>query len=126
MKENHKNSKWHVLYRKPRHEVKALERLAQNGFEVYRPMKKTEKKRAIPLTVPSVLNYIFWLGKPVIIRDTEIDTLKGIISKDKAQEFEVRELKIGDEIDINKGKIKAKKAIIKSISNNIIKAELVN
>lgn len=148
MEDNHQNSLWHVLYTKPRHEVKALERLAQNGFEVYCPMKTTlkqwsdrkkkvsepllpsyifikitEKKRAIPLLDPSVLNYIFWLGKPAIIRDNEIDTLKGIISKDKVQEFEVRNLKTGDEIEIEK--IKEKKAIIKSISNNYIKAELI-
>ena len=112
MKETIQNSKWHVLYTKPRHEIKALERLAQKGFEVYCPMKTTlkqwsdrkkkvsepllpsylfikttEKKRAIPLTDPSVLNYIFWLGKPAIVRDSEIDALKGIITKDKAQEF---------------------------------------
>ena len=149
MEDNHQNSRWHVLYTKPRHEIKALERLAQIGFEVYCPMKTTlkkwsdrkkkvsepllpsyifikttEKKRQTPLADPSVLNYIFWLGKPAIIRDTEIDTLKGIVSKGKAQVFEVRKLKVGDEIDINKGKTKLKKAIIKSVSNNIIKAEL--
>ncbi len=149
MENNHQNSRWHVLYTKPRHEVKALERLVQNGFEVYCPMKTTlkqwsdrkkkvsepllpsyifikttEKKRATPLTDPSVINYIFWLGKPAIIRDIEIDTLKGIISKDKVQDFEVRELKLGDEIEINKGQIKGKNATIKSISNNYIKAEL--
>ena len=149
MKETDQNSKWHVLYTKPRHEIKALERLTQNGFEVYCPMKTTlkqwsdrkkkvstpllpsylfikttEKKRAIPLTDPSVLNYIFWLGKPAIIRESEIDTLKGIITKDKAQEFEIRPLKVGDEIDIIKGQIKGKNASIKSISNNYIKAEL--
>ena len=149
MKESSQNSNWYVLYTKPRHEIKALERLAQNGFEVYCPMrttlkqwsdrkkkvsepllpsyifiKTTEKKRTLPLKDPSVLNYIFWLGKPAIIRDDEIDTLKGIISKDKAQEFGVRKLKIGSEIVINKGQIKSKKAIVKTISNNYIKAEL--
>ena len=149
MKDNHQKSKWHVLYTKPRHEIKALERLVQNGFEVYCPMqttlkqwsdrkkkvsepllpsyifiKTTEKKRAIPLTDPSVLNYIFWLGKPAIVRESEIDTLKGIISKDKVQEFEVRKLKVGDEIDIIKGQIREKKATINHISNNYIKAEL--
>tara|TARA_X000000950_G_scaffold119545_1_gene149782 strand:+ start:1571 stop:2068 length:498 start_codon:yes stop_codon:yes gene_type:complete len=149
MEDNHQNSRWHVLYTKPRHEIKALERLVQNGFEVYCPMKTTlkqwsdrkkkvsepllpsyifikttEKKRAIPLTDPSVLNYIFWLGKPAIVRESEIDTLKGIISKDKVQEFEVRKLKVGDEIDIIKGQIREKKATIKHISNNYIKAEL--
>ena len=149
MNEPIQNSKWHVLYTKPRHEIKALERLAQKGFEVYCPMKTTlkqwsdrkkkvsapllpsyifikitEKKRAIPLTDPSVLNYIFWLGKPAIVRDSEIDTLKGIIFKDKVQEFEIRKLKIGDEIDINKAKIKVEKAIVKSVSNNYVKVEL--
>ena len=150
MKESIQNSKWHVLYTKPRHEIKALERLAQNGFEVYCPMKKTlkqwsdrkkkvsepllpsyifikttEKKRAIPLKDPSVLNYIFWLGKPAIVRESEIDALKGIISKDKIQEFEIRQLNIGDKIQINNGQIKSKKAAIKFISNNYITAELI-
>ncbi len=149
MKETNQNSKWHVLYTKPRHEIKALERLTQNGFEVYCPMKTTlkqwsdrkkkvsepllpsylfikitEKNRALPLKDNSVLNYIFWLGKPAIVRESEIDALKGIITKDKAQEFEIRPLKVGDEIDIIKGQVKGKNATIKSISNNYIKAEL--
>ena len=149
MKETIQNSKWHVLYTKPRHEIKVLERLAQNGFEVYCPMKTTikqwsdrkkkvsepllpsymfiktrEKNRPQPLKDPSVLNYIFWLGKPAIIRDIEIDTLKGIVSKDKVQEFEVRKLIIGSEIVINKGQIKNMNAIVKTISNKYVKAEL--
>ena len=44
MEDDHQNSKWHVLYTKPRHEIKALERLVQNGFEVYCPMKTTLKQ----------------------------------------------------------------------------------
>ena len=57
-------------------------------------------------------------------RHHEIDTLKGLISKDKAQEFEVRKLKIGNEITINKGLIKGKNAKIKTVSNNYVTAEL--
>ena len=149
MNEPIQNSKWHVLYTKPRHEIKALERLAQNGFEVYCPMKTTlkqwsdrkkkvsepllpsyifikttEKDRATPLKDPSVLNYIFWLGKPAIVRDKEIDTLKGIINKEKVQEFEIRKLKIGREIVIKKGLIKSENAVVKSVSNNHVTAEL--
>ena len=149
MEGNHQNSKWHVLYTKPRHEIKALERLAQNGFEVYCTMKTTlkqwsdrkkkvsepllpsylfikttEKNRPQPLKDPSVLNYIFWLGKPAIVRESEIDTLKGIVSRDKVQEFEVRKLKIGSEIVINKGLIKSKNAVVKTVSNNYVTVEL--
>jgi transcription antitermination factor NusG len=149
-KETIQKSKWHVLYTKPRHEIKALERLAQNGFEVYCPMKTTlkqwsdrkkkvsepllpsyifikttEKEREIPLKDPSVLNYIFWLGKPAIVRDSEINTLKGIINKEKVQEFEIIKLKTGDKIEIKKGLIKSKNAIIKTVSNNYVTAELI-
>jgi transcription antitermination factor NusG len=150
MKETIQKSKWHVLYTKPRHEIKALERLAQNGFEIYCPMKTTlkqwsdrkkkvsepllpsyifikttEKEREIPLKDPSVLNYIFWLGKPAIVRDSEINTLKGIINKEKVQEFEIIKLKTGDKIEIKKGLIKSKNAIIKTVSNNYVTAELI-
>ena len=87
-------------------------------------IKTTEKNRFLALKDPSVLNYLFWLGKPAIVRDSEIDALKGIITKDKAQEFEIKQLSIGDKIDVNKGQIKSKNAIIKTISNNYINAEL--
>ena len=86
--------------------------------------KRQEKEREIPLKDPSVLNYIFWLGKPAIVRESEIDTLKGIINKEKVQEFEITKLKTGDKIEIKKGLIKSKNAIIKTISNNYVTAEL--
>ena len=43
----------------------------------------------------------------------------------KVQEFEIRQLNIGDKIDVNKGQIKSKNAIIKTISNNYLTAELI-
>ena len=55
-------SKWHVLYTKPRHEIKALERLAKKGFEVYCPMKTTLKQwsdRKKKVSVPLLPSYIF-------------------------------------------------------------------
>jgi len=144
-----KYNNWYALYTKSKHEKKASERLSNEGFEVFCPMVKTikqwsdrKKKVSIPLipsyifikvdeknkskvlTDPSVLNYVYWLNKPAIIRDEEIDRLKGIISNDKIQEFEIRNLNIGDKINIDKGFIKEKNAIIKKVSNNNIYVEL--
>ena len=62
MKESTQNSNWHVLYTKPRHEIKTLERLAQNGFEVYCPMKTTLKQwsdRKKKVSEPLLPSYIF-------------------------------------------------------------------
>ena len=96
-------NQWHVLYTKPRNEKKVVERLSQNGFEVYCPLVKTlrqwsdrKKKVQIPmfpsyifaftneaerqqlLMDPGVLNFVFWLGKPAIVRDHEMEAIKQI------------------------------------------------
>ena len=143
------NRKWHAVYTKPRHEKKALERLSINGFEVFCPMTITlkqwsdrkkkistplipsyifvhvnEKEKSKVLEDPSVLNYIYWLGKPAIIRDYEIKRLKGLISKEKMQEFEIKKLKIGEKISITKGYLKDENATIKKVNNKNIYVEL--
>ena len=143
------NRKWHAVYTKPRHEKKALERLSINGLEVYCPMTITikqwsdrkkkirtplipsyifvhvnEKEKSKVLKDPSVLNYIYWLGKPAIIRDYEIESLKGLISKEKMQEFEIKKLKIGEKISVSKGNLKYENATIKKVNNNNVHVEL--
>ena len=144
-----KNRRWHAVYTKPRHEKKALERLSINGFEVFCPMTITikqwsdrkkkistplipsyifvyvnEKEKSKVLEDPSVLNYIYWLGKPAIIRDHEIERLKGLISKEKMQEFEIKKLKIGEKISISKGYLKDENATIKKVNKNNVHVEL--
>ena len=143
------NRKWHAVYTKPRHEKKALERLSIKGYEVFCPMtisikqwSDRKKKISTPLIPsyifvhvneiekskvledPSVLNYIYWLGKPAIIRDYEIERLKGLISKEKMQEFEIKKLKIGEKISITKGYLKDENATIKKVNNKNIYVEL--
>ena len=71
-----------------------------------------------------MLNYIYWLGKPAIIRDYEIERLKGLISKEKMQEFEIKKLKIGEKISLSKGYLKDENAIIKKVNNNNVHVEL--
>ena len=143
------NRRWHAVYTKPRHEKKALERLSINGFEVFCPMTNTikqwsdrkkkittplipsyifvhvnEKEKSKILEDPSVLNYIYWLGKPAIIRDYEIERLKGLFSKEKMQEFEIKKLKIGEKISLSKGYLKDENATIKKVNNNNVHVEL--
>ena len=144
-----KHNNWYALYIKSKHEKKATERLSNEGFEVFCPMVKTikqwsdrKKKVSIPLipsyifikvddknrskvlTDPSVLNYVYWLSNPAIIRDEEIDRLKGVISNEKILEFEIRSFNVGDKINIDKGFIKEKNAIIKKRTNNNVYVEL--
>lgn len=94
---------WHAIYTKPRSEKKVAERLSGEDFEVYCPMIKTlrqwsdrKKKVLLPLFPGyvfvrvskadhprvlqdyGVLNFVYWLGKPAIVRENEIAAIKEI------------------------------------------------
>ncbi len=97
--------KWLVLYTKARHEKKVAKKLEEAGFEVFCPTVTSlrtwsdRKKRVqIPLfksyffihieeeerqTVfqyPGLVRYLFWLGKPAVVRDVEIKAIRDFIN----------------------------------------------
>ncbi len=133
---------WFALYTKPKFEKKVADKLAQSGIEVYCPMvtqikqwsdrkKKTEtplipsyvfvnieeKNRNDVFEVPGVVRYLFWLGKPAIVRDEEILTLKEGL-KENVSSVEIAEYKTGDTINISDGPFKGKEGTIKQVSRN--------
>ncbi|WP_298222690.1 UpxY family transcription antiterminator [Flavobacterium sp.] len=133
---------WYVIYTKPRNEKKVAERLQQIGITVYCPMitmvkqwSDRKKKVQVPLLnsyvfvsledkerekvfeVSGVVRYLFWLGKPAIVRDEEINALKEGL-KDTMTSFEVKGIKVGDLMPIPSGPFQGKEGIIKQISKN--------
>ena len=125
---------WFVLYTKPRTEKKVVDRLEKLGLTVYCPMtiqlkqwSDRKKKVEVPLLnsyvfvnlpeadrnlvfeVPGIVRYLFWLGKPAIVRDQEIKTLQNWLSHDFAQ-LEVCALKPGDTIMLQEGAFKNQEA----------------
>ncbi len=92
---------WYVLYTNPRHEKKVSEQLTKKGIETYCPVyttlvqwsdrkKKVEKplfnsyvfvrledhEREKVFIVPGIVRYLYWLGKPAIIKEEEIEQIK--------------------------------------------------
>ena len=92
---------WYAIYTKPRNEKKVVANIQSLGIEAYCPTisvvkqwsdrKKTiiqpllssyvfvkldEKDRSLVFQVPGVVRYLFWLGKPAIVREQEIQAMK--------------------------------------------------
>lgn len=92
---------WYAVYTKPRWEKKVAELLTRKGIENYCPLNKVLKqwhdRRKIveePLFTSyvfvyisqtemtevrhtgGILNFVYWLGKPAVIRDEEIKTIQ--------------------------------------------------
>ena len=132
---------WYALYTKPRKEQKVAQQLEQLGFVVYLPLKVEvrqwsdrkkkvisplftsyvfiqieESKRSDVFVIDGVLNYVFWLGKPAIIRSQEIELMRTEIEKPNHEVF-VTNLEPGEQILLKDGIFKGQEAFIQHISN---------
>lgn len=132
---------WYALYTKPRKEQKVAQQLEQLGFVVYLPLKVEvrqwsdrkkkvisplftsyvfiqieESKRSDVFVIDGVLNYVFWLGKPAVIRSQEIELMRTEIDKPNNEVFVTR-LEAGEQILLKDGIFKGQEAFIQHISN---------
>ena len=140
--------KWFVLYTKPNHELKVAEGMSSIGIQAYCPTftqikqysdrKKKIEKPLLPsyvlvqlseedrqkvFSIPGVVRYLFWLGKPAVVREEEIDLLKknltGIFD-----EARISKLSIGKEYTIPSGPLKGQSGIIKNVLKNKLRLKL--
>lgn len=137
---------WYVLYVQSRKEKKVAEMLGELQIEVYCPLvkeirqwsdrKKTiesplfksyvfvrllDKDRQSVFAVPGVVRYLFWLGKPAMVRDVEIDTIKCWLEDDRVEEVTLSKLVPGNELNIKNGILKDHKAIIQEVGKRRVR-----
>jgi transcriptional antiterminator RfaH len=133
---------WFALYTKPRNEKRVAENLAALGIEAYCPLVITikqwsdrKKKVASPLIpsyvfvkieeanrkdvfqVAGVVQYVFWLGKPAIIKPSEIEALKTQLSAPVIK-VDIETWIPNTEVQIKEGPFKNQMAEVDKISAN--------
>lgn len=102
--------KWYAVYTKPRWEKKIDTRLIKKGIESWCPLQKVERQwtdrkkiiedplfksyvfvridvseRSEVLMTDGVLNFVYYLGKPAVIRDEEVNNIKMYLSEKDAR-----------------------------------------
>jgi transcriptional antiterminator RfaH len=132
---------WYALYTKPKNEIKVTEKLLQLGIDAYCPTISTvkqwsdrKKKVLLPLlssyifvhlnekdrntvfSVPGIVRYVYWLGRPAVIRDIEIQTLKDWLAKGN-QNIISKAIEPGDKIKIESGVFAGQEAVLKEQSS---------
>ena len=135
---------WYALYIKPRKEQKVAQQLEQLGFTIYLPLKTEirqwsdrkkkvispmfssyvfiqieESKRQEVFIIDGVLNYVFWLGKPAVIRDEEMEVMRREIDQPNSDIF-VTAIQPGEKIKLQDGVFKGQEATVEYISNQKI------
>lgn len=134
---------WYVVYTKPKWEKKVADKLNQLGIECYCPLitqikqwsdrkKKIEaplfnsyvfvqledSDRNLVFQVAGVVRYLFWLGKPAIVKDQEIEAIKNSLKVTNISEVTVSALQVGDKIKLESGAFINQNAIVQEVSNN--------
>lgn len=132
---------WFVVYTKPKWEKKVAEKLNQIGIECYCPLitqvkqwSDRKKKIEVPLfnsyvfvhladtdrnsvfQIPGVIRYLFWLGKPAIVRDEEIDIIKTNLKSPNISDISVSTIQVGDRIKLDSGAFTNQNAIVQEVS----------
>ncbi|HUB62638.1 MAG TPA: UpxY family transcription antiterminator [Puia sp.] len=137
---------WYAVYTKPRWEKKVYSRLAENGFEAYCPLNRVRKRWSDRLKwveeplfksyvfvkvaeeeaarvrlVNGVVNFVYWLGKPAIIKNKEIEVIHKFLSEYDEIQVVPLELTTDSRITIVQGALMDKKATVVKVLNNKVR-----
>ncbi len=135
---------WYVLYTKPKNEKKTAQLLQEKQITVYCPIQETikqwsdrkkkvaeplfrsyifvhlenyEKEQVEVLTTPGAVRFLWWLGKPGIVRDEEIQGIQEFLNQYKGSRIVVS-VKPGDDVRITEGPFKEQSGKLIQVKGN--------
>jgi transcription antitermination factor NusG len=138
--------KWFAIYTRPRWEKKVNHLLLQKGIEVYCPLNKVRRKwsdriktveeplfksyvfvkvadedRTKVRMTDGVVNFVYWDGKPAIIKEKEIQTIKRFLDEYENVEVVKMELNEGDRVQVVAGPMMDQEGKVMEVKNKVAK-----
>jgi transcription termination/antitermination protein NusG len=143
------NKHWIAVYTRPRWEKKVSQLLTNKNVENYCPLNKvvrqwSDRKKVVlePLftsyvfvnagideylsikKTDGVINFVYWLGKPAIIKNTEIESIKSFLTDYTDVELEKIDVNINEEVKIIHGPLFSMKGKVIEVQFNYVKVML--
>ncbi len=141
--------KWYAIYTRPRWEKKVADLLTKRKVENFCPLNKVvrqwaDRKKTVlePLfnsyvfvhttlnehlivkQTEGVMNLVFWLGQPAIIRDEEIEAIKSFLQKHHDIKLEKLKININDKVRIMDGPLMCQEGDVVEVMNKSVKLYL--
>jgi transcription antitermination factor NusG len=135
------SNNWYAVYTRPRWEKKIAQKLEARGYEAYCPLNRvvrqwSDRKKTVlePLfkgyvfvqvseedkwkirEIDGILNYVYWNGKPGIIQEKEIETIKRFLNQ--FSDVEVTEYKLTQE-----SRVRIKAGILLNYEGTVIELQ---
>jgi transcription antitermination factor NusG len=86
-------------------------------FNSYVFVQLPESDRNLVFQSVGVVRYLFWLGKPAIVRDEEIKIIKKGLEDSNICEISVAPFQVGDKIKLDSGPFLTQTAIVQEVNN---------
>ncbi|QEH40439.1 UpxY family transcription antiterminator [Chitinophaga sp. XS-30] len=140
---------WYAVYTKARWEKKVADLLARKQLESYCPLNHVERqwsdrrklvqeplfKSYVFVRIPEsrknvvretegIINFVYWLGKPAVIQDDEIDLIKRFLREYKSATLEQFPIRQNDLVEITAGPLMHQRGRIVEVGRNKVKAVL--
>jgi transcription antitermination factor NusG len=140
---------WYALYTRPRWEKKVADLLERKKVEVYCPLNKVHRqwadrrKMILEPLFPSyvfvyiseeehrgmietdgVINFVYWMDKPAVIRNEEIETIKKFLHEYDYVTLEKTEVNLNDQVRIINGPLMMWEGNVVEIRTNTVKITL--
>jgi len=140
---------WYAVYTKPRWEKKVAEHLVRNAFESYCPLNRvlrqwhdrkkfvseplfpsyvfvrTEEARHTELSrISGVVNLVYWLRKPAVIRDEEIEAIRRFTDQYPNVQLEKTAVNLDDKVRIVKGPLITQEGNVIAVKSRTVKIAL--
>jgi transcription antitermination factor NusG len=138
--------KWFAIYTRPRWEKKVNQLLLQKDIEVYCPLNKVRRKwsdriktveeplfksyvfvkvadeeRTKVRMTDGVVNFVYWDGKPAIIKEKEIQTIKRFLDEYENVEVVKMDLNEGDRVQVIAGPMMDQEGKVIEVKNKVAK-----
>jgi transcription antitermination factor NusG len=140
---------WYVVYTKPRWEKKVAKQLGQKKIEHYCPLNRVQRQwsdrkkivyeplftsyvfvhldesEMLPVRqVEGVMNFVYWLSKPAVIREEEITAIRRFLNEYENIRLEKAVVNVNDRVRITGGPLMERQGNVLEIRSKTVKVSL--
>lgn len=138
--------KWLAVYTRPRWEKKVNQLLVEKGTESYCPLNKVRRKwsdrvklieeplfksyvfvkvnedeRTAVRMTPGVINFVYWNGKPAVIKEKEIGNIRKFLDEFENVEVHPSNLEVNQRVKIITGPLMDQEGKVISVRHKTVK-----
>lgn len=141
--------KWYAVYTRPRWEKKVSELIGKKNIQTYCPLNRvvrqwsdrkklifeplftsyvfvqcTQKEHVQVKQTPGVINLVYWLKQPAVIRDVEIEMIQRFLNEHQNVKLEKVPVRVNDIVRVVGGALMDEEGQVSEVRNKTVKIVL--